>query len=73
MVGETVRRLLEIKGMTQADLARKSGLTTGHVTDIVKNRRGKVLSLQTATKLGNALGVKPEFFYQDDTHKQVNS
>jgi plasmid maintenance system antidote protein VapI len=73
MIGETVRRLLEMRGMTQADLARKSGLSTGHVTQILKGDRGKALSIRTASKLGDALGVKLDFFYQEDTHKQVNN
>lgn len=37
MIGNRLKKYLEVKGISQADFARKTGLTQGHVSDIINN------------------------------------
>ena len=53
--GETLQETLEALGMTQAQLAVRTGLTPKTINQIVKG--GHALSLETAIKLERATGV----------------
>lgn len=61
MLGERIHERLETLGMTQTDLARKAGLSTGYVSDLVNGKRGKRLGGDVALRLSKALRVKPVF------------
>lgn len=61
---------LDELGMSQADLARKSGLSTGYVSNIVNGQRGKRVSAETAHRLARALRVRPTYILGDATQKQ---
>jgi putative transcriptional regulator len=57
----TVFRLAEIldrKGMSQAELVRRSGVALRTVSRLCRNETGQV-SLDTLDKLATALGVEP--------------
>ena len=53
--GETLLEVLEEKGMTQVELARRTGLTAKHVNQIVKGQAS--ITAETATKLERATAV----------------
>lgn len=57
--------------LSQADLARRSGLSTGHVSDLVNGKRGKRISADTAGRLASALKVSPKFFYPASSHMRI--
>lgn len=48
--------------LTQADLARKSGLRTGHIAALVHGERGRRPTLETVVRLSLALGKPVTFF-----------
>lgn len=56
-VGATVRALREKKGMTVTDLARVTGLSPAHISEIERGRTAA--SVATLEKLAAALGVSP--------------
>lgn len=53
--GETLQELLVGKAMSQAELARRTGLSTKHVNQLVKG--GASITADTAARLERALGV----------------
>lgn len=63
-------RMTELN-LRQADLARKSGLRTGHIAELVNGHRGKRISADTRDKLAEALEVPLSFFSQQNTQKRV--
>lgn len=56
--GETLKENLELLGISQADLARRTGLSTKHVNQIVQGTA--VLSPETALLLERATGIRAE-------------
>ncbi|MDI6894619.1 MAG: helix-turn-helix domain-containing protein [Bacillota bacterium] len=54
-VGNTVRTLREQKGITVTDLARATGLSPAHISEIERGRTAP--SIRTLEKLARALGV----------------
>ena len=63
--GILLREFLEPLGMSQADLARRTGLPTSRVTEIVKGRRA--ITAETAVALGAVFGNSPEFWLKLQT------
>lgn len=53
--GDTLQELLSAKGMSQADLARRTGLSAKHINQLTKG--GASITADTATRLERALGV----------------
>ena len=51
------------RGLTQAELASKVGITSAHVAAIAKGRRG--MSVDICAKLARALGVRMEDLVDD--------
>jgi transcriptional regulator with XRE-family HTH domain len=68
MIGSKVKARLEELGMRQADLARKSGLSTGYVSDLVNGHRGRYISITNLKRLCEALEVEPSFFYPNNSN-----
>ena len=59
--GPTLERLMGETGVTYRALAEKSGLSAGYLNHIVHGNR-RVPSTQVITRIGKALGVKPDYF-----------
>ena len=57
---ELIDTFLEVKGMTQADLAKETGLTTSKVNDLVKGRIN--ITPKTAKKLASVFEVEHTTF-----------
>ncbi len=58
--GETLRELIESIGMTQAELARRTGLTTVSIARILSG--DQPISYETANRLELVTGVQAEFW-----------
>lgn len=62
-------KMMEI-GMTQAELAAKSGLSTAMVSEIVNGNRADI-RLGTARKLAFGLGINASYFVDEDLTAHV--
>jgi len=58
--GILLREFLEPLGLSQAELARRTGLPTSRITEIVKGRRA--ITGETAVALGTFFGNRPQFW-----------
>ncbi|MBT62839.1 MAG: addiction module antidote protein, HigA family [Puniceicoccaceae bacterium] len=58
--GILLREFLEPLGLSQAELARRTGLPTSRISEIVKGRR--VITGETAIALGAFFGNSPQFW-----------
>jgi len=58
LVGRNIKRLRRDLGLTQGDLATKSGIKIGHISKLERNESDPKLS--TITKLINALGCSAD-------------
>ena len=59
-ISENIQKALDAKGMTQADLARKTGLSTAVVSQIVSGKT-KDPRLSNVITIANALGVSLDY------------
>lgn len=71
MLSEKIRSRMAELGISQAELARRSGLTTSHISYLVRGERGQRLDRNTVTRLCKGLDVKVNFFYEEDSHMGV--
>ena len=60
-LGPTIERLMAETGVTYRALAEKTELSAGYLNHIVHGNR-RVPSTQVITRIGKALGVKPDYF-----------
>jgi len=60
--------LLQARGMTQAQLAKESGVAIRTVSRLCRNETGTV-ALATLERIGDALGVKPGDLIAKDAKK----
>jgi len=60
-LGAAVERLMAETGITYRALAEKTGLSAGYLNHIVHGNR-RVPSTAVVTRIGKALGVKPDYF-----------
>lgn len=64
LVGRNVRRLRQLAGMTQEDLAAKSGFGQQYISDLERGRRNPtILSLY---EIAQALGSTPTALIEPD-------
>lgn len=63
MLSESVRKRMSEIGITQAELSRRSGLSTGHVADIVNGKCGKNITVPTIQALAKGLEVHGGYFF----------
>ena len=64
LIGERIKRARKSRGLTLHDLARKSGLTPGYISQIENNKA--LPSVATIFKLGNVLDCPLTFFFDRD-------
>ena len=60
-LGPAIERLMAETGVTYRALAEKTGLSAGYLNHIVHGNR-RVPSTEVIGRIGNALGVKPDYF-----------
>ncbi|HEX3289745.1 MAG TPA: helix-turn-helix transcriptional regulator [Gaiella sp.] len=60
-LGAAIERLMTETGITYRALAEKTGLSAGYLNHIVHGNR-RVPSTDVITRIGKALGVKPDYF-----------
>jgi transcriptional regulator with XRE-family HTH domain len=60
-LGPAIEKLMAETGVTYRALAEKSGQSAGYQNHIVHGNR-RVPSTQVITRIGKALGVKPDYF-----------
>jgi antitoxin HigA-1 len=61
-LGNTLRAIREADELSQAELARRLGITRSHICDIEKGR--KVVSAERAAHIAKTLGYSPTVFVQ---------
>ncbi len=71
MLGERINTRMQQLGLSQADVARRAGLSSGHISDLIAGHRGKRVAATTVEKLAKALRVSPAFFYRSDSRMKV--
>jgi transcriptional regulator with XRE-family HTH domain len=64
MIGERIKRARKSRELTLHDLARKSGLTPGYISQIENNKA--MPSIATIFTLGNVLDCPLTFFFDSD-------
>jgi transcriptional regulator with XRE-family HTH domain len=62
---EKLKALMLAKGLRPVDLARLSGLSTGHISQILKGERSR-LEVKTLARLAKALGTDMEDLLEDE-------
>lgn len=66
--GEVLSVELELRGMTQQELARRTGITPKHIISILKAK--SAITPETAIKLERALGMPVEYWLNLESHYQ---
>ncbi len=64
-IGQLIKRLREIKGLSQNKLAEASGIDRSYISQLEGGKTSSI-SLKTARSLSKALNVQPEIFLSDD-------
>ncbi len=64
-IGDKISEILKTKDMKQADLARRTGISTGLISAIINNQRTSVM-VDTLQKIAKALSVPPAYFLEED-------
>lgn len=57
LVGEQIRTIRKSKGLTQEELAEKSGLSLSYISDVERGTRN--ISLESLEKIINSLEIMP--------------
>lgn len=68
--GEVLEYELELRQMSKAELAKRTGLTEKHVNSIVKAKGKSAITPETAIKLERALGMPVEYWLNLEAHYQ---
>ncbi|MGG2201395.1 MULTISPECIES: helix-turn-helix domain-containing protein [Paenibacillus] len=63
IVGEQIRKIRKLKGMTQERLAERFGLSFSYISDVERGTSN--ISLESLGKIISALGVKPAQLFED--------
>lgn len=61
-LAERLRVVIDERGLTQSELARRSGLSPSYITLLLSGKRGKRIGRYTASRLKRALRVSDAFF-----------
>ena len=68
MPGEVLSAELELRSMTQQELAKRTGLTPKHIISILKAK--STITPETAIKLERALGMPADYWLNLESHYQ---
>jgi len=68
-IGDRLRRLRLAAGLSQRELAKRSGIDREYICQIEANKT-KSMTLRTAESLARGLGIAPSNFFDED-HKEV--
>lgn len=68
--GERMQEALRVRGMSQADLCRKTGLKSGHITPYITNP-DRDPRLSTAVKIADALNVSLDYLAGRSEQKAI--
>lgn len=62
LVGDQIRSIRKLRGMTQELLAEQSGLSYSYISDVERGTRN--ISLESLGKIIGALGIKPAELFE---------
>ncbi|MCG8018663.1 MAG: HigA family addiction module antitoxin [Candidatus Thiodiazotropha sp. 'RUGA'] len=68
--GEVLEYELELRRMSKAELAKRTGLTEKHINSIVKSKGKSAITPETAIKLERALGMPVEYWLNLEANYQ---
>jgi len=68
-IGQKIRNLRTLKGLTQEELADRSELTKGFISQLENDQTTP--SLETFLDLLNGLGVSPSEFFQEEEEEKI--
>jgi DNA-binding XRE family transcriptional regulator len=68
-IGDRLKRLRELAGLSQGELARKAGVNRPIISSLESNKRHN-LTLETARRLARALGVTLDMLAGDDREER---
>lgn len=66
IIGGKIKELLSIRGISQAELARRSGISTGLISEYVNAKRDD-MTVTTLKRLADALGIHPAYLIEEPT------
>jgi len=70
IIGRNVRSFRKLRGMTQQQLSKKSGLNRAYIGYV--ERGEKNLSIDTIVAIAKALEIKPHFLWMEDVDEAFN-
>jgi transcriptional regulator with XRE-family HTH domain len=71
-IGELIKRLREERGWSQAELARRAGITQAMISYLETGKRSwHLLSVGAAQRLARSLGVSIGYFEASDDESQM--
>jgi HTH-type transcriptional regulator / antitoxin HigA len=68
--GEVLAYELELRNMSRAELAKRTGLTEKHIITILKSKGTIIITPETAIKLERALGMPVDYWLNLEAHYQ---
>ncbi len=68
--GEVLEHELELRRMTRAELAKRTGLSEKHVIAILKSKGSTIITPETAIKLERALGMPVDYWLNLEANYQ---
>ena len=67
-IGDRLKRLREAAGLSQRELAKRSGVARPHINQIEANKT-KSITLRTAEALARGMGISPASFFNGSYRK----
>lgn len=64
-IADKIKHLLALREISQADLARQSGVSKATISDLINNKQ-KNTSLELINRIAKALRVSPAYFLDED-------
>ena len=68
-LGDKISELLEIRQLSQSQLAKEANMSRGVLNEICNNKRLSV-TVDTLKNIARALSIHPAYFLEDDTHSE---